>query len=126
MDADDLRGYRDTARDSPNLQNLPDSFYQDVAAYLEELRDRRATIIEQSDQPFENQEVQAITDQIEETKTLVEAIFNRRLAKILQQALIKERSIENQLTEAETLLLADLEAKIPDSMDEFLDNSENK
>lgn len=126
MDADDLRGYRDTARDSPNLQNLPDSFYQDVAAYLEELRDRRATIIEQSDQPFENQEVQAITDQIEETKTLVEAIFNRRLAKILQQALIKERSIENQLTEAETLLLADLEGKIPDSMDEFLDNSENK
>lgn len=124
MNKDDLQSYRETARESGTLQDLPDSFYQDVAIYLDELRDQRQTVIEQSDNPFENQEVQAITDRIEEIQSLVEAIFNRRLAKILQQAIIHEQSIDDRLTEAEHVLLTDLEDTIPDSMDEFLGSSE--
>jgi len=86
MKLDELRTVQSKERRKDSLQQLRDSFYQDVAAYIQDLkasRDRRAT---QVDDPFSDDEVRRMSDELETAEEVAEAVYERRVGKVVKLA----------------------------------------
>jgi len=86
MKLDELRTVQSKERRKDSLQQLRDSFYEDVAAYLQDLkasRDRRA---EQVDDPFSDDEVRRLSDELDTAKEVAEAVYERRVGKVVKLA----------------------------------------
>ena len=86
MDLDELRSVRRTERQKDSLQHLRDSFYEDVAAYIEGRKSERRRTAEAADDPYGNPEVRRLTDEIETAEDVVEAIYERRVGKVVKLA----------------------------------------
>jgi DNA replication factor GINS len=86
MDLDELRSVRRTERQKDSLQHLRDSFYEDVAAYIEGRKAERRRTAEAADDPYGNPEVRRLTDEIETAEDVVEAIYERRVGKVVKLA----------------------------------------
>ncbi len=86
MDLDELRSVRRTERQKDSLQHLRDSFYEDVAAYIAERKAERRRTAEAADDPYGNPEVRRLTDEIETAEDVVEAIYERRVGKVVKLA----------------------------------------
>ena len=86
MDLEQLRTVQTRERATDGLQELRDSFYEDVAAYIESLRERRREAADEADDPFRSPEVNDLTDEIETAEQVAEAIYERRIGKLLKQA----------------------------------------
>jgi DNA replication factor GINS len=113
MNIDELRSAQSKERQKSDLQQLRESFYGDVAEYVEELESERERAAERAEDPFGSPEVQQLTNDIETAKDTAEAIYERRLGKIVKKASLVSAEMANQndvsgLTTEEQALFADL------------------
>jgi DNA replication factor GINS len=116
MDLDELRAVQTSERRTDSLQSLRDSFYQDVAEYINELREERARAAERADDPFGSEEVRHLTDEIETAQEVAEAVYDRRLGKVVKRASLAAAGMsadEEGLTDEE----ADLFAAVVDEIE---------
>ncbi len=118
MNLDDLQSVRDTERRKDSLQHLEASFYRDVARYIEALREERSTVAETSSDPFADPEVRRLTDEIETAEGTVEAIYERRVGKLVKLASFAAADMpadEEGLTREERALFEDLVSRIKEN-----------
>jgi len=65
MDIDELRTVQTKERQKDSLQHLRDSFYEDVAGYIQERKTRRQEAADTASDPFSDPEISRLTDEIE-------------------------------------------------------------
>ena len=124
MNLDDLRSAQTRERATDGLQDLRDSFYADVATFIEDLKDRRETAAEVADDPFGDPEVQELTDKVETAEQVAEAIYERRMGKLVKQASLAAAGMpddEGGLTAEEQELYTDLVERIEANKAHVLD-----
>ncbi|MDR5655616.1 hypothetical protein RH831_00265 [Halodesulfurarchaeum sp. HSR-GB] len=86
MDLSELHRVQRQERATDSLQELRESFYADVAAYLESLREKRADAAAEAVDPFRSDRVSELTREIETAEHVVEAIYQRRIGKLVDEA----------------------------------------
>ncbi|WP_232686020.1 hypothetical protein [Halobacterium zhouii] len=124
MNLEDLRAAQSRERATDGLQDLRDSFYGDVAEYLESLKERREDAAAAASDPFGDPEVQELTDKIETGEQVAEAIYERRMGKLVKQASLAAAGMpddENGLTAEEQDLYTDLVERIEENKSHVLD-----
>jgi DNA replication factor GINS len=129
MNLDELRTVRRKERQKDSLQHLRDSFYADVARYVDQLKDERQRAFESADQPFSDPEVQRLTDEIESAEEIVESIYERRVGKTVKLASFAaaEMPAETEgLTDEEVDLFEDLVERIQTNRETVLDTLAGK
>lgn len=124
MDLNELRAAQTRERASDGLQDLRDSFYEEVAEYIESLRERRDAAADEADDPFRSEEVQSLTDEIETAEQVAEAIYERRMGKVVKQASLAAAGMNTGmegLTAEEKRLYRDLVERIEENKSHVLD-----
>ncbi|NKE36024.1 hypothetical protein GWG54_09355 [Natronococcus sp. JC468] len=124
MNLDELRSVQSKERQKDSLQNLRPSFYQEVGEYIAELEDERDRAAERADDPFSSPEVSRLTDEIETAKDVVEAIYERRMGKLVKQASLAAAGMaadDDGLTAEEADLFEDLVDRIDANKTRVLD-----
>jgi DNA replication factor GINS len=124
MNLDELRSVRRTERQKDSLQHLRDSFYEDVADYIEERKAERSRAAEEADDPFSDPDVGRLTDEIETAEDVVEAIYERRVGKVVKLASFAAADMAadtDGLTAEERDLFEDLVARIKQNRQAVLD-----
>jgi DNA replication factor GINS len=124
MNLEDLRAAQTRERATDGLQDLRDSFYGDVATYISELKERRDAAAAAADDPFGDPEVQELTDKIETATQVAEAIYERRMGKLVKQASLAAAGMpdeEEGLTDEEQELYDDLVDRIEANKSHVLD-----
>jgi DNA replication factor GINS len=86
MNLGDLQSARSKERQKDSLQHLPEDFYADVGAFVNELRTERERAAEAADDPFDAPEVRRLTDDIKTAENTVEAVYERRVGKLVKLA----------------------------------------
>jgi DNA replication factor GINS len=86
MDLDELQSVRDRERQTDKLQQLRESFYADAGEFIQDLRDERDRAAERADDPFDAPEVSRLSDEIDTAEVTVEAIYEKRVGKIVKAA----------------------------------------
>ncbi|MEE6208795.1 hypothetical protein U3A55_01305 [Salarchaeum sp. III] len=124
MNLEDLRAVRSRERSSDSLQDLRASFYEEVADYIQERKDARERAAAEADDPFSSEEVQTLTDEIETAEQVAEAIYERRMGKLVKQASLAAAGMTGDtdgLTNEERRLYEDLVARIEENKSHVLD-----
>lgn len=126
MNIDELRSVQSKERQKSDLQQLRESFYGDVADYITELEAERESVAANATDPFGSPEVQQLTNDIETAKDTAEAIYERRLGKIVKKASLVSAEMANPndvsgLTTEEQALFSDLVDRIERNKDHMLD-----
>ncbi|MDJ1431597.1 hypothetical protein [Halostagnicola sp. A-GB9-2] len=124
MNLDELRSVQSKERQKDSLQNLRPSFYQEVGEYIADLEDERDRVAEATDDPFASPEVSQLTDEIETAKDVVEAIYERRMGKLVKQASLSAAGMaanDEGLTAEEADLFDDLIDRIQSNKNRVLD-----
>jgi len=124
MDLDELRAVQTRERATDGLQELRDSFYADVATYIQDLRDQRDRAAADAEDPFRNPTVNDLTDEIETAEQVAEAIYERRIGKLVKQASLAAAGMpddETGLTTEEQDLYTDLVERIRENKTGVLD-----
>ncbi|WP_049980842.1 DNA replication complex subunit Gins51 [Halolamina rubra] len=124
MDIDELQTVQSKERQKDSLQHLRDSFYEDVAAYIEELKEERDRVADDTDDPFSDPEVSQLTDDIERAEDVVEAIYERRVGKVVKMASFAAADMpveEEGLTTQERDLFEDMVGRIGENRSRVLD-----
>lgn len=115
MNLDELQSVQARERQSSDLQHLRASFYAEVGEYIRELDEERARALERADDPFSSPEVRRLTDDIETAEATVEAIYERRVGKVVKKASIAAADMPvdaDGLTQEEEVLFGDLVDRI--------------
>lgn len=88
MDIDELRSAQSRERQASSLQHLRDSFYEEVGEFVRGLRAERERIAERSDHSFpsDDPEVKRLTNEIDTAEEVVEALYERRVGKVVKKA----------------------------------------
>lgn len=123
MNLDELQSVQARERQSSDLQHLRSSFYREVGEYIRELTEERARIVEQADDPFSSSEVRRLSDDIETAEGTVEAIYERRVGKVVKKASIAAAGMpvdDDGLTDEEEALFDDLVARIENNRNAVL------
>lgn len=124
MNLDELRSVQAKERRKDSLQHLRDDFYDDVAAYIADLkaaRDRRADEVEK---PFADDDVRRMSDEIETAEEVAEALYERRVGKVVKLASFEaaDMPVEQEgMTSQERALFDDLVARISENKASVLD-----
>ncbi|NGM69313.1 hypothetical protein G6M89_09885 [Natronolimnobius sp. AArcel1] len=124
MNLDELRSVQSKERQKDSLQNLRPSFYQEVGQYIADLEDERDQAAERATDPFSSPEVSHLTDEIETAKDVVEAIYERRMGKLVKQASLSAAGMaanDEGLTAEEADLFDDLVERIESNKTRVLD-----
>lgn len=124
MNLDELRSVQSKERSKDSLQHLRESFYADVGEYIRSLREERERAAERADDPFDSAEVNRLTDEIKTAEEVVEAVYERRVGKVVKRASLAAAGMtadEEGLTTEEQQLFADLVARIETNKTEVLD-----
>ncbi|MFU8867130.1 hypothetical protein [Natronococcus sp.] len=124
MNLDELRSVQSKERQKDSLQNLRPSFYQEVGEYIADLEAERDRAAERADDPFSSPEVSRLTDEIETAKDVVEAIYERRMGKLVKQASLAAAGMaanDDGLTAEEADLFDDLVDRIDSNKSRVLD-----
>jgi len=86
MNLDELQSVRDRERQTDKLQQLRESFYADAGSFIQQLREERDRAAERADDPFDAPEVSQLSDEIDTAEQTVEAIYEKRVGKIVKAA----------------------------------------
>ncbi len=124
MNLDELRSTQEKERRKDSLQHLRDSFYDDVAAYIGDLRASRDRRAERIDNPFADEEIRGISDEIDTAEDVAEALYQRRVGKVVKLASFAAADMpvdEDGMTALERTLYDDLVARIRENKDNVLD-----
>ncbi|PSP90615.1 hypothetical protein BRC90_01535 [Halobacteriales archaeon QS_4_69_34] len=125
MNLDELRSARSRERQTDSLQHLSESFYADVGAFIAELRAERERAAAAADDPFDAPEVRRLSDDIETAEATVEALYERRVGKLVKQASLAAAGMatdDDGLTAEEGDLTAALVEAIEDNRRRVLDD----
>ena len=124
MNLDELRSVQSKERSKDSLQHLRESFYADVGEYICDLREERERAAERASDPFDSEEVNRLTDEIKTAEEVVEAIYERRVGKVVKRASLAAADMpadEEGLTAEEQELFADLVDRIEANKSTVLD-----
>jgi DNA replication factor GINS len=124
MNLDELRSVQSKERSKDSLQHLRESFYADVGTYIRGLREERERAAERADDPFDSAEVNQLTDEIKTAEEVVEAVYERRVGKVVKRASLSAAGIpadEEGLTSEEQQLFSDLVERIESNKTTVLD-----
>lgn len=124
MNLDDLRSVQSKERQKDSLQHLRDSFYEDVGDYIANLKNERDRAAERAEDPFASSEVSQLSDEIETAEEVVEAVYERRMGKIVKRASLAAAGMpsdEEGLTAEESELFTDLVDRIEQNKGHVLD-----
>lgn len=124
MDLDELRGVQSTERQRDSLQHLRDSFYEDVAAYIASRKHRRDDRASSVENPFSDDQVRKLSDEIETAEEVVESLYERRVGKVVKLASFAaaDAPVDTEgMTAEETDLFEDLVARIEANKDTVLE-----
>jgi DNA replication factor GINS len=124
MNLGDLQSTRSKERQKDSLQHLREDFYIDVGAFIAELRTERERAAEAADDPFDAPEVRRLTDDIETAEDTVEAIYERRVGKLVKLASLAAAGMpadRDGLTEEERELFGTLVEAIESNRGHVLD-----
>ena len=88
MNLDELQSIQSRERQASQLQHLRASFYEEVGRYIGELREQRNQVAAESDNPFDDPDVEQISDEIRTAERTVESIYERRVGKVVKLASI--------------------------------------
>jgi DNA replication factor GINS len=123
MDIEELRAVQTRERSSSDLQELRESFYADVAEYLEGLRTERDRLAAEREDPYDD-EVIRVNDEIDAAQRVVESIHERRVGKVVQQASFAANGmgdVPEGLTAEERALFEDLVERIQSNRERVLE-----
>jgi DNA replication factor GINS len=124
MDLDELQSAQSRERQTDSLQQLRPSFYEDAGEFIQSLRERRERAAEQADDPFDAPEVNRLTDDINTAEDTVEAIYERRVGKIVKMASLAAADMptgDDGLTAEEQDLFETLVGAIENNREHVLD-----
>lgn len=114
MDIEELRAVQSRERSSSDLQELRDSFYADVAEYLEGLRSERDRLAQECDDPYDDAVIR-VNDEIEAAQRVAQSIHERRIGKVVERASFAANGmgdVPDGLTAEERALFEDLVQRI--------------
>lgn len=86
MNLDELQSVRDRERQKDQLQQLRESFYEDAGELIQQLRRERERAAERAEDPFDSTTVTQLSDEIRTAEQMVEAIYEKRIGKIVKAA----------------------------------------
>jgi len=86
MNLDELQTARDRERQTDKLQQLRASFYADAGEFIQQLHTERERAAERADDPFDSPEVSRLSDEIGTAEQTVEAIYEKRVGKLVKAA----------------------------------------
>jgi len=86
MDLDQLQSVRDRERQTDRLQQLRESFYEEAADFVTDLRAERDAAAEEAADPFDSPRVNRLTDRIRTAEQTLEAIYEKRVGKVVKAA----------------------------------------
>lgn len=88
MNLDELRSAQSRERQSSSLQHLRDSFYEEAAEFIRGLRAERERVAERSEHSFpsDDPEIKRLTNEIDTAEEVVEALYERRVGKVVKKA----------------------------------------
>ena len=115
MNLEELQSIRDTERQTDSLQSLRGEFYAEAAGYIEDLRAEREALAAESDDPFADSEIRQLSDEIATAERTFEAIYERRIGKLVKQASFQAADMptdDEALTDTERDLYTDLVDRI--------------
>jgi DNA replication factor GINS len=124
MNLDELRSAQAKERRKDSLQHLRDSFYDDVGAYVADLRAARDRRAEQVENPFEDDDIRRLSDEVETAEEVAEALYERRVGKVVKLASFAAADMsvdEEGMTTEERRLFDDLVERITANKSEVLD-----
>ena len=125
MNLEELQAIRDTERSKDSLQSLDASFYAEVAEYLAELRAERDGLAADVSDPFGDPAIRRLSDEIETGERTVEAIYERRVGKLVKLASFAAAGIptdEEGLTVEEKALFDNVVEQIEANRQRILDS----
>ncbi|MEF8883666.1 MAG: hypothetical protein V5A44_00880 [Haloarculaceae archaeon] len=111
MDLNELQSVQSRERQTDSLQQLRATFYQEAAEYIQDLEAERDAAAERADDPWNAPEVGRLNDDIDTAKGTVEAIYDRRVGKIVKMASLAAAEMptdDEGLTEEEQALFDQL------------------
>ena len=123
MNLEELRSVQSTERTKDSLQQLRPSFYRDVGEYIAALESKRDRKAAEAADPFASPEVTRLTDEIDTAKNVVEAVYERRMGKLVKQASLAAAGMpadDEGLTAEEQALFDDLVSRIESNKDHVL------
>ena len=115
MDLNELQSVQSRERQTDSLQQLRATFYQDAADFIQSLEAERDAAAERADDPWNAPEVGRLNDDIDTAEGTVEAIYERRVGKIVKMASLAAADMptdDEGLTEEEQALFDQLVAAI--------------
>ena len=86
MKLDELQSVQSRERQTDQLQQLRATFYEEAGQFVAQLREERDRAADRADDPFDAPEVNRLTDDIKTAEQTVEAIYERRVGKIVKMA----------------------------------------
>jgi DNA replication factor GINS len=123
MDLNELQSVRDRERQTDKLQQLRESFYADAGEFIQQLRAERDRAVERADDPFDSPEVRQLSDEIKTAQQTVEAIYEKRVGKIVKAASFAAADLPAEvdgMTAEEQALFENLVGNIEDNRDHVL------
>ncbi|KAB1188044.1 MULTISPECIES: DNA replication protein [Haloferax] len=127
MNVDDLRSVLRTERQKDSLQQLRESFYDDVAEFIAEQKAMRNRKAEELGTHYSS-EIRRITDEIETAEEVVTSIYERRVGKVVKAASFAAAGMSSTtegLTHEEKRLFDDLVARIEENRTNVLSTLED-
>ncbi|HII51966.1 MAG TPA: hypothetical protein HA321_03520 [Halobacteriales archaeon] len=123
MNLEDLREIQIEERTRSDLQPLLDSFYVDVSEYLQNLRVEKENILQGDVDSVDAKTIRRVDDEIKTVVGVVEAIYDRRVGKILKGASLTAAGLgerDGSLAGEEVGLFRDLVELLQNNRNEIL------
>ncbi|WP_135661588.1 DNA replication complex GINS family protein [Halorhabdus rudnickae] len=124
MDLDEIQSVQSRERQTDSLQQLRDSFYEEAGEFVRALREERERAAERADDPFDAPQVNRLSDDIATAEQTLEAIYERRVGKIVKMASLAAADMPTEdegLTTEERDLFESLVGSIEQSRNHVFD-----
>ena len=107
MKLGELQSVQSRERQTDQLQQLRSTFYEEAGEFIAQLREERERAADRAEDPFDSPEVNRLSDDITTAEQTVEAIYERRVGKIVKMASLAAADMpteEDGLTQEERAL----------------------
>ncbi|PSQ38192.1 hypothetical protein BRD13_07100 [Halobacteriales archaeon SW_5_70_135] len=111
MNLEELRSVQEAERQRSDLQPLRESFYEEAGEYIADMKRRRDRTAAEAEDPFSSADVRRLSDEIDTAEEVVEAVYERRLGKLVERASLAASDMavdEDGLSAEERALFQDL------------------
>lgn len=122
----EIRSTHQKERQKSDLQLIDEDFYDRVGEYIDELYEERASRANQVTDPFDDDKIAQLTDEIETIESTVENLHQRRVGKMLKKAgFVAAGMNENPkgLTKQERELFSDIVSLLEDSQEDIIETA---